>query len=62
MGASYGNAFLAAVAIDKAKKQDISSWNPVIKKITAKPNATYTANFKTFKELYEKTKELMRQL
>jgi xylulokinase len=30
-GASYGNAFLAAVAIGSARRENIAIWNPVIK-------------------------------
>ncbi len=62
IGASYGNAFIAALAIGQVQKEDISTWNPIVKKITAKPNPTYSYNYKIFIELYQKTKELMNKL
>ncbi|MDG2474461.1 MAG: FGGY-family carbohydrate kinase [Paracoccaceae bacterium] len=62
IGASYGNAFIAALAIGHVKKEDISDWNPISKEITANPNATYAYNYNIFIELYEKTKELMSKL
>ena len=62
IGASFGNAFIAALAIGKVKKEDITSWNPIKKKIKAQPNCTYDSNYNIFIELYERTKELMHKL
>ena len=42
MGASYGNAFLAALAVGDAQLKDIKTWNPVASEFTAKAeNAEY---------------------
>ena len=35
MGASYGNAFLAALAVGDAQLKDIKTWNPVASEFTA---------------------------
>jgi xylulokinase len=62
VGASYGDAFIAALAIGDAKPTDIRYWNPVAREIV--PNAslrpTYEKQYRTFRELYPRTKDLMR--
>ena len=62
IGASYGDAFLAALAIGAAKPDDIESWNPKLSEITPDPaNAeTYGRGYATYRELYLRTKDLMR--
>lgn len=64
MGASYGNAFLAAVAIGLAEKEDIDRWNPVERII--EPNKAvaelYEKRLKQFKKLYACTSGLMREI
>ena len=62
VGASYGNAFIAALAIGKVKKEDIYDWNPVTKKIIAKTDQTYANMYKIFIDLYENTKKLMDRI
>ena len=62
IGASYGNAFLAALSIGKVVKSDINKWNPVIRKIKQQKHPNYESNYKIFRQLYEKTKGLMAQL
>lgn len=61
-GASYGNAFLAAVGVGDADAGDIDDWNPVARDIH--PNAglssLYDAGSGTYRQLYARTKELMR--
>ena len=61
-GASYGNAFLAAVGVGDADASDIDDWNPVARDIH--PNAglssLYDAGSGTYRQLYARTKELMR--
>ena len=59
IGASYGNAFMASLAISLVEKADISTWNPVHKHITARSNAIYSSDYNIFLALYEKTKDLM---
>jgi xylulokinase len=61
-GASYGDAFLAAVAIGAASREDIAVWNPVAEVVPARPNAVYDARFQQFRAFYEATKGIMAQL
>lgn len=62
MGASYGDAFLAALAVGDVRREDIKTWNPVADEIAANPaNAeVYRRQYGVFKELYPRTKDLMR--
>lgn len=64
IGASYGDAFLAAVAVGDAKIADIERWNPV--EATLRPNAgtagTYRRQYRVFRALYESTRGLMAEL
>ncbi len=64
MGASYGNAFLAALAVGDAQLKDIKTWNPVASEFAAKAeNAEiYRRHFEIFRSLYERNKDLMRAL
>lgn len=60
IGAAYGNAFLGAVAVGDARRGDIQIWNPVEREIEpdARNRAVYRSGYKTFKELYARTKDL----
>ncbi|NDV86766.1 carbohydrate kinase [Aurantimonas aggregata] len=62
VGASFGNAFLAAVGVGDAAPADIDGWNPVAGRIEprAAHAATYDRGFGTYRELYERTRDLMR--
>ena len=64
MGASYGDAFLAALAVGDARKEDIRTWNPVASEIVADPaNAgVYARQYAVFKDIYARTHDLMRRL
>lgn len=64
MGASYGDAFLAAVAVGDARKEDIRTWNPAASEIAADPaNAeVYARQYAVFKDIYARTHDLMRRL
>jgi xylulokinase len=61
-GASYGNAFLAALAIGAAQPGDIAQWNPAAESITATPHPAYARNYHLFRLLYEQTKDIARAL
>ncbi|MDC0194717.1 FGGY-family carbohydrate kinase [Alphaproteobacteria bacterium] len=61
-GASYGDAFLSALACDDIIKEDINKWNPVDNKIVSKNNIIYEKGYKNFKKLYYNTKDLMKDL
>ncbi len=64
IGASYGDAFLAALAIGDVGPDDIDNWNPVA--TTIEPNraneAVYARRYAAFRALYEQTKDLMAEL
>jgi len=62
IGASYGDAFLAAMAIGAATKSDIAQWNPPLKTIEAESHPVHEKNHKLFRRLYEQTKDIAREL
>jgi xylulokinase len=64
VGASYGDAFLAALAIGDVRRTDINAWNPVASELVTNPaNAeTYRRQYQVFLDIYPRTKDLMRQL
>ena len=61
MGASYGNAFLAALAVGDAQARDIKTWNPVASEINANKEhgETYRKHYGVFRDLYERNRDLM---
>jgi xylulokinase len=62
MGASYGNAFLAALGIGDVARGDIIRWNPAESEVNPVVDPTYLRRFEMFKALYESTKHLMAEL
>ena len=62
VGASYGNAFLAACASGVAKPQDIDSWNPVRRQIVPRDIAVYRKHYQLFRRLYEQTRDIAAEL
>ena len=64
IGASYGNAFLAAVAVGDARLNDIEAWNPTTETIEpdTKNRALYERSLSRFKRLYDQTKGLMAEM
>jgi xylulokinase len=62
MGASYGDAFLAALGVGDVERGDIVQWNPVESEVPAVADATYAKNYRIFKELYRNTRHLMAEL
>jgi xylulokinase len=62
IGASYGDAFMAALAVGDVAPRDIRNWNPVAHEI--KPDSAlkpvYDRQYRRFRELYPRTRELMR--
>ncbi|WP_102961407.1 FGGY-family carbohydrate kinase [Mangrovicella endophytica] len=61
VGASFGNAFLAALAIGDVGESDIERWNPEVGRIEPKTELAdlYGKGFATYRELYERTRDLM---
>ncbi|MDG4649553.1 FGGY-family carbohydrate kinase [Roseibacterium sp. SDUM158017] len=61
-GASYGDAFLARVALGEAEAGDIAAWNPVARKVVAGRRPEYVRAYPLFRRLYEQTKDIARDL
>ena len=61
-GASYGDAFLAALAVGLVERGDITQWNPVVETTRAHPSAVYDAAHGLFLKLYEQTRDIAREL
>ena len=62
IGASYGDAFLAAVAVGAAQSGDIDAWNPIARTVTPDPVAAYDRQYPLWKALYTRTKDISRAL
>ncbi len=63
-GASYGDAFLAALAIGDVKPDTMAIWNPVASELVPDSNHAelYQNRYALFRALYEQTRELMHRL
>jgi xylulokinase len=63
-GAAYGDAFLAAVAVGAATREDIRRWNPAARTIAPDPAgaAALAKGYPLFKRLYLQTRDLMAEL
>ncbi|MEM6342108.1 MAG: FGGY-family carbohydrate kinase, partial [Pseudomonadota bacterium] len=62
VGASYGDAFLAACAIGVVSRNHIADWNPVSRHIAAERHQIYEDRYDQFKRLYRETKDIMAEL
>jgi xylulokinase len=62
LGASYGNAFLAALAIGTVEPGDITRWNPVERLVEPLAGDVHAHQYKLFRRLYEQTKDIARDL
>ena len=62
VGASYGDAFLARVALGEAELADIAEWNPINTQINATQVAGYAKSYPLFRRLYEQTKDIAKEL
>ena len=62
IGASYGDAFLAACAIGAAQPQDILTWNPNATTVQPEKVPAYVTQYPLWKRLYTQTKDLMQAL
>jgi xylulokinase len=61
-GASYGDAFLAALGIGDVARADIVRWNPAESEVAPAIDPIYAKRFAMFKALYRSTRELMAEL
>jgi len=62
VGASYGDAFLAAIATGAASPGNIADWNPVSATVTAQSDLVYDKSYALFRRLYEQTKDIAAEL
>jgi xylulokinase len=64
VGASYGDAFLAALGVGDVRKSDILKWNPEERRIKPdrKNRPVYERRYKVFRQLYEQNRNLMAEL
>lgn len=62
IGASYGDACLAAIGVGDIDRDAITRWNPVESHVAPVADAAYARNYRIFKALYESTKHLMAEL
>jgi len=62
IGASYGDAFLAALAVGAAKPDDIATWNPVTATVEPEPSPALARGYRLFRRLYEQTRDIAAEL
>jgi len=62
IGASYGDAFLAALAVGLVAEGDIARWNPVAKRVEPDKVAAYDRQYPLWKRLYQQTRDIARGL
>ncbi len=62
VGASYGDAFLAAVAVGRAMADEIAEWNPVARVVTPEAVPAYARQYPLFKALYLATRDIAHEL
>jgi len=62
IGASYGDAFLAACAVGMANPEDITAWNPSAEVIEPAGGADLASHFALFRRLYEQTRDIAHDL
>jgi len=58
VGASYGDAFLAASAVGRVRAGDIAAWNPEVETLTPEPREVHARHARLFRQLYESTREI----
>ena len=58
IGASFGDAFLAACAVGLASMKDIEVWNPVARRVEPTEHAAYDRQYPLFKTLYTATRDI----
>ena len=62
LGASYGNAFLARLALGEVAAEDIARWNPPEREVTPERHAAYDRARPLWRRLYAQTKDIMHDL
>jgi xylulokinase len=62
VGASYGDAFLAATALGLAGPEEIAAWNPAVQTVEPEPLPVHARQYRLFRRLYEQTKDIAADL
>jgi xylulokinase len=62
IGASYGDACLAAIGVGDVDRGAITRWNPIESEVFPVADAAYARNYRIFRSLYLSTKHLMAEL
>ncbi|WP_136646526.1 FGGY-family carbohydrate kinase [Tabrizicola sp. YIM 78059] len=62
IGASYGDAFLAALAIGAVPGDAIHRWNPVVHNVAPEQVAAYDRQYPLWKALYAQTRDIAHTL
>jgi len=62
VGASYGDAFIAAIAVGAVDPGDITRWNPAARTVPPETHAAYDRQYPLFKALYEQTRDIAAKL
>ena len=62
VGASFGDAFLAALAVGAVERSELENWNPSSRLIRSEGDRVYEKGYSAFRDLYEQTRGLMRQI
>ncbi|MGV3549812.1 FGGY-family carbohydrate kinase [Rhizobium sp.] len=62
IGASYGDACLAAIGVGDVGRDAIMRWNPVESEVAPLTHPAHARNYRLFRELYRNTKQLMTKL
>ena len=62
IGASYGDAFMAACTMGMAQPADIEQWNPAEREVEPMGTAEYATQFELFKRLYLQTRDIAHAL
>jgi xylulokinase len=61
-GASFGDAFLAALATGHTVPADIARWNPPARIVEPAPDPAYDRLWPLFRRLYDQTRDIMADL
>lgn len=62
LGAAYGNAFLAALALGQVTRSDINHWNPPAQTVTARDEPAYRRLYPRYQRLYAQTRDLAHEI
>jgi xylulokinase len=62
VGASYGDAFMAAVAVGATTPDQIATWNPVVRTVTSEQVPAYERQYPLWKALYTRTADVAHAL